>query len=117
MAMIECSIPQRLTLLTILPPRGSLLTLEIVRKLREDLSFDDEEIASYKLTEHSEGEGRTSYRWDTKPHYKPIEFGPTAIELLQPLLRGLIVRLDEQEVVEEFHVELMEKFGVVLDGG
>jgi hypothetical protein len=112
--MIECSIPQRLTLLAILPPRGSLIALKIVRKLKEDLGFDEEEITGYKLIAQPEGEGRTTYQWDNLPHYKPIEFSPTAIELLQPLLRELIERLDKQEIVEEFHLELMEKFDVQL---
>lgn len=41
---MELTILERLKLLEALPPQGDLLTLKIIRKLRESLSFSEEEL-------------------------------------------------------------------------
>ena len=40
---MKLTIPERLVLITILPPEGDYLTLKLVRKLKESLSFSEEE--------------------------------------------------------------------------
>ena len=55
------STSERILLLNILPPaEGSMLFLRSVRRLRESISFTDEEIRDWKIT--SSGPG--SFNWD-----------------------------------------------------
>jgi len=44
---MELTILERIKLLEVLPPQGDLLTLKILRKLRETLSFSEEELKSF----------------------------------------------------------------------
>ena len=47
---MELNIMERLKLLEALPPQGDLLTLKILRKLREALSFSEEELKTFGAT-------------------------------------------------------------------
>lgn len=44
---MELSIMERIKLLEVLPQQGDLLTLKILRKLRESLSFSEEELKTF----------------------------------------------------------------------
>ncbi len=46
---MELTIQERMNLANILPPQGDILTLKIVRKLRETLSFSEEELGTMNV--------------------------------------------------------------------
>ena len=104
---MELNILERLLLLGILPPEGNLTTIKIVRKLREDLSFSEDEIAKYSITQHADGR----VTWEAGGDEKAFEFGAKAREAIVKALE----KLDKDGKVEERHLSLFEKFGLDED--
>ena len=47
---MKLTIFERTRLLGILPPQGDILTLKILRKLRESLSFSEEELKTFSVS-------------------------------------------------------------------
>ena len=101
----ELTILERLLLLGILPPEGDFTTIKIVRKLRESLSFTEDELQAHQIEQHEDG--RTTW---IEGAPKPVELGAKAVETVVKALE----KLDKDGKVEERHVTLFEKFG--LDG-
>ena len=132
----KLSVLDRFTLLSILPQTGDFLTLKIMRKLREALSFNEEDHAAYRFEGLYRCKGcgyeaflsynhdprnedcavedcnskliyTGSQRWDNSvPQEREIEIGDIG--------RGLIVsalkKLDEEKKLTERHFGLYEKF-------
>lgn len=99
---MKLSIKERLVLLGILPAEGSFITLKVLRKLRGDLSFSEEEIKQYKFVQEN---GRVT--WDNSvEQMKPIAIGTQAKIIVKDSLK----RLDEQEQLKEDHFSIYEKF-------
>jgi len=81
---VKLNVKARLRLLAILPEQGNLLTLKIVRELREELSFSEKE--------HKELSFRTKGNmtmWSDKVKPKTIKFGDQAKELVGKALKEL----------------------------
>jgi len=82
---MKLQVVDRITLLNILPEKGDFLTLKIVRKLREELSFSEDEIKILSLK--SDG-GRVT--WDqTKDSMKDVTIGERATDLIVETLKKL----------------------------
>ena len=99
---MELGVFDRLILLNILPKEGDFTTLKIVRKLREDLSFSEEE---HKALKFQQDEG--SIKWQSgadKP--KEIQFGDKATDLIVSTLK----KLSADKKLTEQHFNLYEKF-------
>jgi len=93
----------RLILLNILPKEGNYTDIKIVRKLREELSFDEAEQAALQLTL---GEGG-AVKWKPEADLpKEIEIGPRAKVIIEDLLK----KLDKEGKIKEEHLSLYEKF-------
>lgn len=93
---------ERLILLNILPKEGDFTTLKIVRKLREDLSFSEEEHKKFNLKQ----DGPT-VTWNTeadKP--KEIPIGEKATDVIVDALK----KLDKEKKLTDQHFTLYEKF-------
>jgi hypothetical protein len=88
-------------LLNILPEKGNLLTIKIVRTLREELSFSEEEHKKYRVKVTDE-----RITWDINAEPKEMEFGDQAKELIEKALRELNER-DEMTVPD---IALWEMF-------
>lgn len=97
----------RLMLLDVLPPTGNVLTLKIVRTLRESLSFNEDELAALNMQQQGE-----QVIWDrTKedPKGKEIVIGERATDLIITRLK----ELNEKEKLTPQHLSICEKFGLV----
>jgi len=82
---MKLSILDRLVLLNVLPKEGQVTTLKIVRKLREDLSFSEEE---HKLLNFRQEDERLV--WDDEGDIdKEIEIGERATDIIKSALRTL----------------------------
>ncbi len=92
----------RLMLLQILPREGDITTLRIVRKLREDLSFSEEETAALKL---ANVDGRVQWEADADTG-KDVEVGPRA----QKLIVETLEQLDKQKKITLDLLPLYDKF-------
>lgn len=99
----ELSVLERLTLLQALPREGNLVTIKIVRKLREDLSLSEEEIVAYKVVVRDEG----GVQWSAEDaKTKEVEIGPAALTTIQKALK----KLNDKEALREEHIAVYEKF-------
>ncbi len=102
---MEFGVKERLMLLSVMPGQGNLTTLRLVRRVREELGFDEEEHRALGLI--IEG---SSYRWDDDAEAKA---GPKEIELGE-VVRGMVLKafedLDAEERLELVHLDLYERF-------
>lgn len=110
---MKLNVHDRLMTLTILPKEGSLTNLKLIRKARENLSFDDEELKLMNLREE-EVDGNIVTKWDEvdKKTKKPlvlekeIDLGETVTGLIVDTL----LRLDKEEKLSEDMLSIYEKF-------
>lgn len=99
---MELNVFQRLLLLAILPDAGDITTIRIVQKLREDLSFSEEE---HKVLQfESDALGHT--KWQQNDLTKPVEIGTKAQELIVKQLRAL----DESKKLTAQHLPIWDLF-------
>ncbi len=99
---MELSVPDRMSLLSILPPQGDITTLRIVRELREALSFSEPEYAEFGIT--TDGD---TIRWDgTVNKTKDIEIGEKATDIIVETLKAK----DTERVLTDAHLSLWDKF-------
>lgn len=100
--MTTLSVFERLILLSLLPKEGNFLTLKIVRQMRENLSFSEEEHRELELTQEADG-----VRWNTEADLpKEIEIGEKATDIVV----GVLKKLDDENKLTEQHFSLYEKF-------
>jgi len=99
---MELSVFDRLILLNILPKEGDFTTLKIVRKLREDLSFSEDE---HKALEFNQDGGNVQWK-QAGDVPKDITIGEKATDLIADVLK----KLDKEKKLQEQHLTLFERF-------
>ena len=99
---MELGVFERLILLNILPKEGDFTTLRIVRKMREDLSFTEEE---HKALEFKQEEMNIQWKQEAdKP--KEIIFGEKANDIIVLTLS----KLNDDKKLTDQHFSLYQKF-------
>ena len=99
---MQLNVQERLILLRELPQAGDITTIKIVHKLRQDLSFSEEEHELYKI-EYKDG----MIHWDdTNKEIKDIDIKSKAYSIIQDTLK----KLDDEKKITEEHLPLYEKF-------
>ena len=99
---MELKVFERISLLGILPKEGDFATLKIIRQLREDLSFSEEEHKDLNIQMVGEG-----LSWDQeKDKGKDIEIGDKAKEIISDALK----QLDKQKKLPMQCLTLYEEF-------
>lgn len=97
---MELSVIERLTLLNIIPKEGDYTTLKLVRKLREELSFSEEE---HKLLNFHQEEGTLFWDEDIK---KEVEIGEKATDVIvdafKKLDKGKQLKMEQMGLYERF---------------
>jgi len=104
---MELLVFERLILLNILPKEGDFTTLKIVRKLREDLSFSEEEHAALQFKQEG-GNVQWKQGGDIP---KEISVGEKAMDVIVNTLK----KLDRDKKLQESHFAIYERF--VEQGG
>ena len=98
----EMTVLERLVLLSILPKEGDFTTLKLVRKLRENLSFDEGEHEKLKFVQDGD-----QVRWnETALEPKHVAIG----EKMRDVIIGALKKLDDEKKLREDHFSLYEKF-------
>jgi hypothetical protein len=97
---MKLGVKERYQLLSILPPVGTFSTLRIVRQLREALSFSEDEIASFGITEANE-----TARWERSAD-REFAFKPRALSVIVETLQ----KMDKEGTLPAALVGLAEKF-------
>lgn len=98
---MELGVPERIRLLTILPEKGNLLTIKIVRELREALSFSEKEHKDFGITMLG-----NRIQWGDNLRPKDINIGDQAKEIIETSLR----ELNEKNELTVPDIDLWEKF-------
>jgi hypothetical protein len=100
---MELNVKERLVLANMLPKESNFTTLKIMRKLREELSFNEEEHKALKF--NSTADGRLM--WDSSVNLiKDVPIG----ELMAELIAKDLKKLDKESKLTEDHFSLFEKF-------
>lgn len=101
---MEFTVKDRLALLDILPKEGNIITLRVMRELRESLSFSEEEIKQYDLKVTDKN--LVSVRTNMLAFVRNIAIGDKAKEIIQDTLK----KLNSQNHLKEDHIGLWDRF-------
>ena len=96
------SVFERLILLNILPKEGDITTLKIIRKLKDDLSFSEEEHTALQF-KNEDGQIMWKEEADIK---KEIEIGEKATDIIAEALKAL----NKAKKLTEAHISIYERF-------
>lgn len=118
---MKLSVMERLMALGILPQDGDFVTLGVIRKAQEMLSFTEDEIAKYKFKniEGTDAEGKPTQQtqWDSKvEQIADLRLGNKAISLIGEKLEEMSKNAKEKKDknqhpwLELKHYTLFEKF-------
>jgi hypothetical protein len=100
---VELTILERLILSSILPGEGDFTTLKVLRKLKEDLSFSEEE----HLTLRFETKDNGSVSWQPEGNIpKEVPIGEKAKDIIVDALK----KLNADKKLTNDHFSLYEKF-------
>lgn len=100
---MNLNVKERLILLSILPQEGSYTTLKIVRQLKEDLSFSEEEHEKYNFNQTETG----GIVWNNVEDVgKDVEIGKVGKEIICKALK----KLDEMEKLNEDSFPIFIRF-------
>jgi len=92
----------RLILLNIMPKEGDITTLKIIRKLKDDLSFSEEEHTALQFKNE---DGQIMWKEDADIQ-KEIEIGEKATDIIAEALKAL----NKAKKLTEAHISIYERF-------
>ena len=92
----------RLILLNIMPKEGDITTLKIIRKLKDDLSFSEEEHTALQF-KNEDGQIMWKEEADIKTE---IEIGEKATDIIAEALKAL----NKAKKLTEAHISIYERF-------
>jgi hypothetical protein len=98
---VSLSILDRILVLGCLPAENNVLTLKVIKKLKENIGFNEEEM---KLWNIQEKDGRIL--WNNQAPSKDFEIGEKSIEIIADSLK----QLSDQKKLTEQHLRIYEKF-------
>lgn len=98
---MKVSVDDRLILLGVIPQQGDFTTLKIIRDMKGELSFTEEEHKILKFRQ----EGETIH-WEDGFENKEINFGEKATDIITDAFK----KLNDQKKLRIEHMELYEKF-------
>lgn len=105
---MKLNIAERIALLGVLPQRGNVITLRIIRELQGRLSFTEEELEHYNIQNHTNPDGGTRITWNPElsEEEKDIAIGEAATGVIKEKL----TRLNAQNQLHVTMLPLYEKF-------
>lgn len=105
---MKLNIAERVALINVLPPEGSIVTLRIVRELQMALAFTENELKDWKIKNHMKPDGSAFITWDSDftDIEKDIKIGEVAkgiiVEQLKALSERGKLRLEMLDLYEKF---------------
>ena len=99
---MELTTIERITLLQLLPKEGDILTLRVIRDVRDRLAFTEEEHTRLKFQRDDQ-----SIKWDIEADTPvDIEIGDVAKKIIADRFK----ELNEERKLTEEHIDLFDKF-------
>jgi len=101
---MKLTVLERLLALGVLPQEGNYITLKVIRRGQEELSFTDEEIKKYKFVQDEE---KKQTHWDDKVEQEAdIKLGSK----VKTLIAEELEKLDRDKKLTQDHFSLYTKF-------
>ncbi len=103
---MKLTVLERVTLMQILPGEDNLVTMRIVRELKNECSLGEDEMKKLKVVQKGD-----QFQWDDKidnKNPKDVPIGLKATEIIVEALKKLI----ESKKIEDRHIDLCERFEV-----
>ena len=99
---MKLNVMERMALLNILPPEGSITVMKLLRVLREDLSFNEKEHAALQFKQEND-----MIQWKQDADVvKDVKIG----EIMTELIKKELKKLNDEEKLTEAHIDLYDKF-------
>lgn len=98
---MELSIRERIMLLGILPQEGKVITLKIVKQLKDDLGFSEQEIKDNEIVE-AEG----TVKWKEVGYLKEVSIGEKATDVIADAFK----KLDDDGKMQVQFLDVYDKF-------
>lgn len=98
---MKLSVNNRLILLSIIPQQGDFTTLKIIRDMKDELSFSEEDHKKLQFRLEEE-----TIHWEEGFEDKEVNFGEKATDIIIDAFK----KLDGQKKLRIEHMELYEKF-------
>jgi len=99
---MKLNVLERLMLLNMLPKEGSITVLKLLRVLKEELSFSEEENKALVFKQEDE-----QLMWNSEGDVvKDIKIG----EIMTELIKKELKKLNDEEKLTDAHIDLYEKF-------
>ncbi len=107
----KLSVTERLLLLTIVPATGSITQIGILNKLREMLSFNEEENEGLQFV-NDEGSGSTRWNTEAGEELKAIPFDLSRIhrKIIDKAMRGALEKMNNEDALSQAHLDLGRRF-------
>ncbi len=103
---------ERFQLVQMLPTEGKYEALKTIRRQRESLSFDPEEIKTLSLTNNTNPDGSVSSTWDGSKASLVVKDIPVD-EYMTNFFRKRLAEIEEEGKLNESLVSLYEKFVII----
>jgi hypothetical protein len=102
---VTLSILERLLILNLLPGENDIITLRLVRKLKDQIGFTDEELVTLNMRSEQEG-NRSLTKWDQdKATDTEFELSEKVVDIIRDELKNL----DKIKKLTENHISLYTK--------
>jgi len=100
---MELSILERIVLQGLLPQESDFVTFRIIRELKNELSFTEDEFKKFKITQDN-----SQIKWNSEgqKHLKKVEIGEKATSIIVDAFK----KLNEAGKINEDNYLLYEKF-------
>jgi len=103
---MKLTVLERLLALGVLPKEGNFVTLKVIRRAQDELSFTDEEIKKYKFVSEGQGESARTTWNDKIEQEAEIKLGSK----VKTLIADELEKLDKDKKLTQQHYSLYEKF-------
>lgn len=100
---MELGIHERIILLNILPVEGNVVTVRLLKKLRTELGFTEEEIKKHKIKPVE-----NQVMWEETGYKANIEIGEKATDIVKEAFK----RLDGEGKIREDMIDIYDRFMV-----
>lgn len=102
---MKLTLGQRIQILQIIPNKGDIKTLRIVKDLESKLTITQEEIVKYEFTVTEDGK---NYTWNKEGVLTEIDYELSELEISE--VKKALQKLEEAKELQKNMLELYDKF-------
>ena len=100
---MKLSVHERLLLLNLLPATGDITSIKLLRKAKEDLSFNEKENKDLGFVQDGE-----ILRWNSEKGN--VEKDVTIGDIITELIKTELKKMNEEKKLTDQHISIYEKF-------